>query len=161
MKLLWSLVAALVAVGVFSGCESVRSDIRHGVAEKISGPVFRSREFESDPRATYEAAKASLEQMGLRFERGGAAQGRLEALSSVSSSDSLKGSRQLRLQVRISGDEVRSEVSALFTELLQDDFNKGGAGFATENSLKDTSMYEVLFRNIQQNLDRGRQGSSK
>jgi hypothetical protein len=46
---------------------------------------------------------------------------------------------------------LKTNVRALFTEraILEDDFSKG-RGRATENSLRDTSLYEVLFRHIEE-----------
>ena len=138
-------------LAALAGCESVRSDIRAGVKEKIDGPTYRLHYVASDARVTYEAAKASLGKMGYRFERGGAAQGLIEALSSVHSGESLKNSRQLRLRIEITSYGEGSNVRALFTEVLEDDFSKG-PGRATENALRDTSLYEVLFRHIEEEL---------
>jgi hypothetical protein len=53
----------------------------------------------------------------------------------------------LRIEITTFGEG--SNVRALFTEVLEDDFSKG-RGRATENSLRDTSLYEVLFRHIEE-----------
>lgn len=143
------LLSGVLVAAVLTGCESVRSDLRAGVKEKIEGPTYRLHYVSTDARATYDAARIALGKMGYRFERGGAAQGLIEALGGVHSGESLKNSRQLRLRIEITTFGEGSNVRALFTEVLEDDFSKG-RGRATENSLRDTSLYEVLFRHIEE-----------
>jgi len=144
--------AALLALTVaLTGCESVRSDFRAGVKEKVDGPAFRARQVEGGTREVYESARTAVAGMGFRIVRFGAAQGVIEALNGISTAETLKSSRQIRLQIKISPSGDGSEVSALFTEVLESDFSKG-PGRATENSLRDTSLYEVLFRRIAEGM---------
>jgi len=150
LKTFLLLIGSLVAV-TLAGCESVRSDLREGVREKIDGPTFRTHYVSADSRAVYDAARWALNEMGYRFVRGGPAQGVIEAFGGVHSGESLKSSRQVRLQIEISAFGDGSNLRALFSEVLEADFSKG-PGRATENSLRDTSLYEVLFRNIEAGL---------
>ena len=144
-----SVIGACCFVAV--GCEAVRSDIREGVREKVSGPRYRENTFSADSRATYEAARRAVLAMGYRIERAGAAQGNIEAFGGLQSGQDLAASRQIRLQIDISAYGTESRLRALFTEVLEDDFSRG-PGHATENGLKDTPLYEVLFRRIDEGL---------
>lgn len=151
LRRLLPLCLAGASLLLCAGCESVRSDIREGVREKFAGPQYREREFAGDARATFDAARRAVAAMGFRIERAGAAQGRIEAFGGLQSGQDLAASRQVRLQVEISpyGDESR--VRARFTEVLEDTFDRG-PGHATENGLKDSPLYEVLFRRIDEGL---------
>lgn len=142
---------------VVSGCESVRSDFRAGVREKVSGPAVRVQKYDGDTRAVFESARTAVTAMGFKVTRFGAAQGVIEALSSVSTAETLKSSRQVRVRINISPSGDGSDVSVSFTELLESDFSKG-PGRATENGLKDTALYEVLFRRIGEGLVKPVQG---
>ncbi|HRP04362.1 MAG TPA: hypothetical protein PLV87_05580, partial [Opitutaceae bacterium] len=138
---------ALLLCLVMTGCESVRSDLSAGVREKIHGPVFQTRVFAGTQRDVFEAARASVAGMGFKITRSGPAQGVIEAFNALSTGETLKTTQQLRLQVRISPVAEGCEVAALFTQMLENDFNKG-RGQATENAVKNTSLYDVLFGRI-------------
>lgn len=142
---------ALLLCLVMTGCESVRSDLSAGVREKIHGPVFQTRVFAGTQRDVFEAARASVAGMGFKITRSGPAQGVIEAFNALSTGETLKTTQQLRLQVRISPVAEGCEVAALFTQMLENDFNKG-RGQATENAVKNTSLYDVLFGRIAGNL---------
>lgn len=148
----FSLCFVAASLIVSPGCESVRSDIREGVREKIAGPQYRERSFGGDARATFDVTRRAVVAMGFRVDRaGGAAQGKLVAFSGVQTGQDMATSRQIRLQIDISPYGNESRVRALFTEVLEDDFARG-PGHATENSLKDSPLYEVLFRRIEDGL---------
>ncbi|MBX7121908.1 MAG: hypothetical protein K1X42_07235 [Opitutaceae bacterium] len=151
MKTTFLSACALLLCLVISGCESVRSDFSAGVREKIHGPVFQTRVFAGTQRDVFEAARASVAGMGYKITRSGAAQGVIEAFNALSTGETLKTTQQLRLQVRISPVAEGCEVAALFTQMLENDFNKG-RGQATENAVKNTSLYDVLFGRIAGNL---------
>jgi len=138
---------ALVACLGFFGCEAVRSDFSAGVREKIHGPVFQTHVFAATQREVFDAARASIVDMGYKITRSGAAQGVIEAYNAIATGETLRMTRQLRLQVRISPVAEGCEIAALFTEMLENDFNKG-PGRATENAVKNTSLYDVLFGRI-------------
>jgi hypothetical protein len=142
---------------LLAGCESDSADIVHSVLSAREAP--RSRTFQGETRAVYEAARAAAGEMGYRFVRGGPAEGKLEALSGISGGDNSGSSRQISLKVQIGPAEVSgSEVTASFTEIIEE----GSAGLpamATETPLRDTPLYEVFFRNVQKALDA--QGAGK
>ncbi len=144
------LAVALLCLGL-GGCESVRSDFQTGVREKIHGPVFERRVFAGTQREVYDAARSAVAAMGYRITRYGAAQGVIEAFNTLATAETLKTTEQLRLQIRLSMAAEGCEVAALFTQMLENDFNKG-PGLSTENAVKNSSLYEVLFRRIAENL---------
>jgi len=150
-------IALACAALLLAGCESDSSDIVHSVLSAREAP--RSRTFQGETRAVYEAARAAADGMGYRFVRGGPAEGKLEALSGISGGDNSGSSRQISLKVQIGPAEVSgSEVTASFTEIIEE----GSAGLpamATETPLRDTPLYEVFFRNVQKALDA--QGAAK
>lgn len=148
--LLPSAALLLLCLGL-SGCESVRSDFQTGVREKIHGPAFQTRVFAGTQRDVYEAARSAVTGMGYRITRYGAAQGIIEAYNAIATGETLKTTQQLRLQIRLSSVADGIEVATLFTEMLENDFNKG-PGLSTENAVKNSSLYEVLYRRITENI---------
>ena len=133
------------------GCDTVGTDFKTSVREKFEGPTYRTKVVTADARTAYEAVRQSSEKLGFRFVRGGPAQGRFEALSGLSAGDSLKSTRQLSMVVKLSPAATGTELAVLITEQVEDDFNKG-AGQATETPLRDTPLYDVFFRNVEQAL---------
>lgn len=148
-----SVFLALLSLAVFSGCESF-SDATSSVREKLSAREQpRTHIYKAPQRATYDAARIAVERVGFRFIRGGAAQGELEAVSGLSSSDTLRGSRQVTLKLRLNATlEGGTEASLLLSEIIESD-SSGRAGQGTSTTLRDTPLYEVFFRNVQQALD--------
>jgi len=113
----------------------------------------RTHTYTADSRTTYEAARRASEQMGYRIVRGGAAQGVLEAMSGVATSDTMNSSRQISLNAKLTSTlDGGTEVSLLFREILEGDSARR-AGQATATALRDTPQYEVFFRTVQQVLD--------
>lgn len=139
---------ALLGVAVclaFAGCESTRQGFATGVKEKFSGPTYERRVFSGESGAVFESAKAVVTDMGFRITRAGAAQGVIEAVSGISSDDRLRGSRQRTIKVRFSSaTDSGVEVAVLFTEIVEDDFNKG-AGLGAESSLRGSALYPAFF----------------
>lgn len=135
-----------------AGCDTVGSDFKTSVQEKFTGPAYRMRTESADGRTVYEAARKAIDAMEFHFVRGGAAQGRIEALSGLTASDSLKGAHQLAMTIKLTPVAGGTEVAVLITEQVQDDFNKGAAGQAVETPLHDTPLYDVFFRNVAQAL---------
>ena len=119
---------------------------------RVGPPPAKTRNFQADPRAVYDAARVALAQMEFRVTGGGPAQGRIEAVSGLSTSDSLQGARQIVLSVHITAlEEGGSEVSADFKEAIEQT-SDGHQGLATETPLRDTPYYDVLFNGIAQAL---------
>lgn len=153
MKILLVLGVAGLAL-LTAGCGSVNSvgsNFRAGLQEKFQGPVYRSQVVEADRRAAYEAAREAVRAMGFRITRGGAAQGVIEALSGLATSDSLDSTRQRGIYIMLANAPEGTEVSLRVTEIIEDSFRKG-PGLGTENTLRDTPLYEVFFRHLEQAL---------
>src|SRR5882762_6582091 len=110
-----SLILASLLLAL-AGCRSVH-DVPTNVRERFTGPAYRARVFPFEQHKVYDAARVALDKMHYKFIRGGAAQGKIEALS-VISPDSLKGARQTSLDVKMSPEiEGGTEVSLLFSEI--------------------------------------------
>ncbi len=146
------LLILVVGLGLV-GCESVES-VKTGVREKFSGPTYQTRVFTGDSRAIFDAARASTEQLGFRITRFGAAQGVIEGVSGLVSDDRMRGTTQRTIKVRLtSAVDGGTTVAVLFTEIVEDDFNKG-AGQGTETSLRNHPLYESFFGKMTQALAR-------
>jgi hypothetical protein len=144
------LALGFLVGGMFlSGCESF-SDARDKFAAREQP---RTHAYAADPRATYEAARKAADQMGYRFVRGGPAQGELEAISGLSTNDTMRSTHQISLHVKLNAAlEGGTELSLLLRELIEADSVRR-AGQATVTALRDTPQYEVFFRTVQQILD--------
>ncbi len=152
--MIFRIITLAFTLLAFAGCESTRNDFSTGVREKFTGPTYVVRELSGDSRAVFEAARASVEQMGFRITRSGAAQGVVEGVSGLTSDDSLRGSRQRSVKVRLASTVGGgTEVSVLFTEIIEDDFSKG-SGTATETPLRNSPLYAALFERITAALSR-------
>ena len=149
---------ALLSLALFPGCESL-SEATTSAREKIAAREQpRTHLYRAPKRATYEAARVAVEQMGFRFVRGGAAQGELEAVSGLSSSDTLRGSRQITLKLRLKAAlDGGTEAALLLSEIIESD-SSGRAGQGTATPLRDTPLYEVFFRNTQVAIDAPKKG---
>ncbi|HEX2851681.1 MAG TPA: hypothetical protein VHO24_00480 [Opitutaceae bacterium] len=137
---------------LFSGCESL-SDAREKL---VARDEPRTRAYAADQRTTFDAARRAAEQMGYRFQRGGPAQGELEAISGIGSNDRLSSARQISMKVRLTSTlDGGTEVALLLKEIIEAD-SVQRAGQATATTLRDTPQYEVFFRTVQQVLDAGK-----
>jgi hypothetical protein len=144
---------AFLACLAFTACESVRHDIATGVREKVTGPTYSVRVFTSETRTVFDAARASAEQLGFRITRAGSAQGVIEGVSALDSDDRLRSSRQRTIKVRLTSAEGGTKVAVLFTEVIEDNFEKG-AGQGTEASLRNSPLYETFFGTMSEMLVR-------
>lgn len=152
-----SLFAGLLlaaSVALFAGCDSI-SDGVASLREKIDGPESsRTRTYNASSRTTYEAVRQAVAQIDFRITRGGAAQGELEAVSSVGTGETQGSARQVTLKVRLhSTPDGSTEVTARFEEILEDNASARNATSATGTPLRDTPLYEVFLRAIQQAID--------
>jgi len=151
MKKIFALVLSSLVL-VLAGCGTTATDFKTSVREKFDGPTYHTKIVTADGRVAYEVAKQSVGKLGFRVVGGGAAQGRIEALSSLSTNDSLQGARQLSMKVKLRPATTGgTELAVLITEQVQDDFNKG-AGQVTETPLRETALYEVFFHTVEQEL---------
>jgi hypothetical protein len=142
----------VVACLALAGCESTRRDIATGVREKFNGPTYERRVVEGEVGAVFEAARERVGAMGFRITRAGAAQGVIEGVGGITSDDTLRGSRQRTIKVRLSAASGGgTEVAVLFTEIVEDDFNQG-AGLGTEAPLRRHPLYASFLDGLEQAL---------
>ncbi len=143
-------IAACCAAALLAGCDSGIGDSVRSALEPREAP--RVRVFQADQKAAYEAARVAASAMGYRFVRGGPAEGELDELSAISSGDETGSSRQISMKVRLSPDaEAGTSVKVSFSEIIEAD-SKGQPGMATETPMRDTPLYEVFFRGLQEAL---------
>ena len=152
MKLALAFAAILAALSL-SGCESL-SDAALSVREKISARESpHTKVYAAAPRATYEAVRVAAEQMGYRFLRGGPAQGEFDAVNGLAADDSLRGTRQIAMKVRLRATlDGGTELSVTLDEIIEAD-SRGRPGQGTSAPLRDTPQYDVLLRRVQQALE--------
>jgi hypothetical protein len=151
MKFLPAAALCCLPALLLAGCESSIGDSVQTALSPREAP--RTRVFQAEGRATYEAAKAAAEEMGYHYVRGGPAEGELDELSEITGGEDAGGSRQLSLKVRMSpADPSGTSVEVSFVEILETNQNGATPGMATEAPLKDTPLYEVFFRTLGNDL---------
>lgn len=144
---LFASLLLLAALGL-TGCDSMPGEV-HG---RLGPAPETTRTFQADPRTVYDAARAALARMEFRVIGGGPAQGRIEAVSGLSKKDSLQGTRQISISIRIiSLSDGGSEVSVELREVIEEN-STDRPGFATETKLRDTPYSEVFFGGVAQAL---------
>jgi len=138
------------AAALLAGCESgIGESVRTALAPREAP---RTRVFQADQKATYAAARAAADAMGYRYVRGGPAGGELDELSGITRGDDAGTSRQISMKVRLSPDaEAGTAVTVAFNEIIEAD-SRSLPGMATETPMRDTPLYEVFFRNLQEAL---------
>lgn len=142
-----SLIALLCAALLAAGCNSGVSDELHSVLGPREAP--KSRTYQADQKAVYEAVKAASDAMGFRFTHGGPAEGRLESLSAISEGDNPGSSHQISMKVNLSpGAESGTLVEVSLTEMIEEP-SPNTPAMATQTPLRDTPLYEVFFRDVQ------------
>lgn len=152
----FSLVLALGALA-FSGCESMKSasdGVRESWATRYEG---HSQVFKGTQKEVYAACKGAVDAMGFRFIKGGAAQGKLEAVSTLRTDNNLKGSSQLSFKVTLRQVAEGVEVNLLILEVVEDNFN-GRGGIATETPLRKSPLYELYMAQVGEVLSKQRGG---
>ncbi len=156
-----SIAAALAALNfaLLTGCATL-SDAAGGMREAMAErDQPRTHVYAAPQRVTYQAVRIAAEKMGYRYLKGGAAQGRFEAVSAVGSGESNRSSRQIGMKVELkSTPDEGTEVSVRLTEVIESESGTRSV-MATESPLRGTPQYEVFFRGVQQVLEE--QGAAK
>ncbi len=135
---------------LLAGCEDMPESLRNRMP---GGAPARVQTFAAEPKATFAAARAALDQMGYRMTGGGPAEGRLTAISEVSAGDWPGSSHQftLRAEFHPALEAPGTEVSVRMTEVIESD-STNHQGQGTETPLQDTPLVEAFFHGIQKNL---------
>jgi hypothetical protein len=143
-------LAALCCAALLAGCNSGVEDTVRSALGPREAP--RTRVVQGDQKAVYEAARAAADSMGYHYIKGGPAQGELVEMTGISTGDETGSSRQIAMRVRLEPDvEGSTSVSVAFDEILEAD-SSTQPGIATETPMKDTPLYEVFFRKVQEAL---------
>jgi hypothetical protein len=152
----WGFGTMALALGVMlvAGCESDDSPVSR-VEQQVTGNYpTRTRTFQGQEREVYMAARQALKAMGYRVTKGGPAEGFLDASSRVEPGDDASTSRQFGLhaefQQGLDGKTTDVIVSMSETEAPDSPLLSGRAG--SEVPLRDTPLYEVFFRGVQDAL---------
>ncbi|MGC4073873.1 MAG: hypothetical protein QM760_15440 [Nibricoccus sp.] len=142
------LLASIILA--FAGCES-SPELPSVFRERVS-PSYRTHVVAVEQKPAYEAARAALKKMNFKFTSGGAAQGKLEAINALQPGAGAGSARQVSLSVKLApAANGGTEVSALFSEILEDAFSKR-EGMGTSTPMQDTPLYEVFFRHLDEEL---------
>lgn len=140
-------LAALCLSLVLAGCESGLSDDVKSALGPREAP--KTRVYQADQKAVYEAARKAVDEMEFHFEKGGPAEGTLEALSPIQGGDEPGSARQISMKVTLEpGPESGTQVEVSLTEILAADATNQPA-MATQTPLRDTPLYDVFFKDIQ------------
>jgi hypothetical protein len=127
------------------GCSAVSAKIRDLREQAATRGTPHVRTFATDRRTAYAAAVAALPKVGLQFQRGGAAQGELEAISEPMAEGNGNRRSQLVLTVRFADTlEGGAEVRAWLEEVIETD-SRRGSGRATGAPAPDLALYEAFF----------------
>ncbi|HEY3758002.1 MAG TPA: hypothetical protein VGL42_17735 [Opitutaceae bacterium] len=149
--------ALAIAVFAFAltSCDSLDSSVTR-VKEQVTGNYpTRTQNFAGAPRAVYAAARQTLKAMEYRFEKGGPAEGFLDALSRPLPGDDPTTWRQfgVHAEFHASLDRKSTDVVVSMTETEAPDQPGIANRSGTQVPLRDTSLYDVFFRGIQEALD--------
>lgn len=117
------------------------------VREKFS-PTYHTHLVSADHRKAYDAAKAALKGMDFRFLSGGPSQGKLSAINGLVASNDLRSARQLMLDVKLTTVPEGTEIAALFSEVVEDNFDKH-PGMGTSMPVRESGIYDVYFQNVE------------
>ena len=144
-----ALAALFLCLGL-AGCDT--GDFKEAVNAVTNHGEPKTRVFDADPKACFQAGKKALAGIYYHYTKGGEAQGKLEAMSDVLSGETVGTSRQVTLKATFTevGDG-KTEVGILFTETVEEDSSRA-PGQATVRPLADSPLYEMYFRNLQQAL---------
>jgi hypothetical protein len=142
--------ALLACALLLAGCTSdVEDTVRTAISPREAA---RSRVFQGDQKTVYEAARVAATSMGYHYIKGGPAQGELTEMSGISQGDEVGSSRQIALRAHLEPEgEGSTSISVAFNEILEAE-STTQPGFATETPIKDTPLYEVFFRKVQDAL---------
>jgi hypothetical protein len=135
-----------------AGCSSMDSpSVPQAIREKFSGPTYQTHVFQADPVKVYAAAKAALKPMDFNFVSGGPNQRKLSAINDVTPATDIRAAHQITLDVKITSSPDGTEVAALFTDVIDDGFDRH-PGMATSTPIDSTGIYENYFHHIEQAL---------
>jgi hypothetical protein len=140
------LVLAGGFIGIsLAGCSNVTDKLRDLREQAATRGTPHVRTFAADRRTAYAAAVSALPKVGLKYERGGAAQGELEAIGEPAAEGNGNRRSQLVLTVRLADTlDGATEVRAWLEEYIETD-PRHASGRATGAPAPDLALYEAFF----------------
>lgn len=153
-RILGAFAFAACAV-LLTSCDSLDTSVTR-VKEQVTGDYpTRTQNFVGTPRAVYAAARQTLKSMNYRFEKGGPAEGFLDAVSRPLPADDATTWRQygVHAEFHASLDEKSTDVVVGMTETEAPDQPGIADRSGTQIPLRDTPLYGVFFRGIQEALN--------
>lgn len=153
MKPYLALSACACAL-LLGACESDDSPVAR-VEQQVTGDYpTRTRNFPGDLPTVYAAARQAIKQMGYRVTKGGVREAYLDASSRVLPGDDASTWRQFgvhaEFQQSLDGKSTDVVVSMSETDAPNEPGMSSRSG--SETPLRDTPLYEVFFRAIQDAL---------
>lgn len=133
----------LVLSCVVTGCES----ISQRMAERFDTTPPQTRTIASDQKSVYYATQKALKRMDFVLTRSAAAQGIVNAQSSIRDTAVFGAGRQFTFEIKVHGaDPARTNVEVRLTELHEGDFKAG----ATGKTLRAHGLYDSFFEQLEQ-----------
>jgi hypothetical protein len=128
--------------------DSVRSKVK----DRIVGVPPRVKTVDGTTEQVFRAARQAMEKFGYRFTDGGPAQGRLEGFSRVQGGDDFSSARQRAIKIQLESlDGGQVEIQVRMTEINEEDSSHSSIP-ATETPVRDSSLYDAFFQEIEQQL---------
>lgn len=127
---------------VFTGCES----ISQRMAERFDTAPPQTRAIASDRKTVYNAAQKALKRMDFVLTRSAAAQGLVNARSSIRDTAVFGAGRQFTFEIKVNGaDPASTNVDVRLIELHEGDFKAG----ATGKTLRSHGLYDSFFEQLE------------
>lgn len=143
MRTITSLI--FLSLLFLSGCESVSENMR----DRFSPVPPKVRQFEGDVRTVFTAAQLAFKRLDFVLTDSSGAPTRLEASSRITTSESMRDSRQLVVTVRFhETGEGKTEVAALVSLQVE---NSSLGGSSAQNK-REHGFYEMFFSTMQEVL---------
>ncbi len=127
------------------GCES----ISERMTDRFSTVPPQTKTWAVDQKTVFYAAQKALKRMDFTITRSAAAQGIIDARSSIRDTAIFGAGRQFTFEIRTrSAEPTSTSVEVLVTELLEGDFKAG----ATGKALRSHGLYDSFFEQLEQAL---------
>ena len=134
----------LCAVALLAGCDSMSSRVH----DRFSAVPPQTRTFAADRRAVFAAGQLAVKNLELTVGHTSFAKGLIEAYAPIRPGDAIHDTRQTSLRINLTETEGGTEVALLVT----DDTEGGYPWGASQQALREHSLYEMYFSALQQVL---------
>ncbi|MDP3073244.1 MAG: hypothetical protein Q8N18_23330 [Opitutaceae bacterium] len=138
-------MAVMVVLACLAGCESVSSRM----SERFATVPPQLKLFQASNSDVFQAAQHVLKQMDYTLTRTAIAQGIVHAKSRVIPADSLGGTRQFMIELRLSGAaEGPTEIAMLLRQGVEGDFRAG----PQQETLREHGLYAAFLSALERTL---------